>query len=106
MKCGELRPCDNCGGSIAPVFYRVSVQQIGLKLNEIKRHMGLAQFFGDGNVGFALANIMGTDPDIDQPIGNTVNMMLCTNCACMPDTPPIGALIERLAEKHPKEDNE
>lgn len=53
MKVSELRPCDNCGGKIAPAFYVVRFSQALINAEAVNQFMGIHQFFG-GRAGAAL----------------------------------------------------
>ena len=52
MKISELKPCENCGGKIAPVFYRVTVEQIAVDGNAVARMLGLSAML-NGSLGVA-----------------------------------------------------
>lgn len=49
MKLSDLRPCDHCGGAIAPFFYIVNVQIVGIDQSAVHATMGLVQHFSSGN---------------------------------------------------------
>jgi len=46
MKVTDLRPCDNCGGPIAPSFYIVRMTMAFIKPAAIDEFMGMHKFFG------------------------------------------------------------
>jgi hypothetical protein len=46
MKMSELRPCDNCGGVIAPMFYVVRFSIALFKKQAVNEVMGMTQYFG------------------------------------------------------------
>jgi len=60
MKLSQLRPCDVCGGKIAPSFYVVRTSIALFKPQATQQTLGLAQYFG-GNLG--LAEIFSPDED-------------------------------------------
>lgn len=80
MKLDELRPCSLCGGELVPVFYTVKIQQHDVKLDEIKKTAGLAQFFGGGGPGLKLAQVMGPDNHVTQALGKEEEFILCNTC--------------------------
>lgn len=95
MKTSELRPCDHCAGAIAPLFYQVTVQTVGVNLKEAHRHLGLATFFGGGGAGLALANIMGPDPEVTENIGAPTTLCLCAQCYLTMDKHDLAAMVEK-----------
>lgn len=54
MEATELRPCDWCGGAIAPIFYVVRSSIAVFKENETNQFLGLTQMLG-GSVKLAAA---------------------------------------------------
>lgn len=46
MKVSELRPCDNCGGPIAPAFTVVRFSQALINADAVNEFMGMHRFFG------------------------------------------------------------
>ncbi len=107
-KLSQLRPCDNCGGPINPILYQVTVQQCGIDNNAVRKGLGLADFFGGGGAGLALAGIMGTDDDVVKPIGEPVDLVLCTSCVCYggSNQTPLAILIEQRAQQLDKQRQE
>lgn len=77
MKISELIPCANCGGPVAPVFYRVTVEQIMIDPTSANRVLGLNTMFGGRALG--LAEIFAPD---DVTVTLQTNMtILCSDCA-------------------------
>lgn len=81
MKLSQLRPCDQCGGQIAPMFYvvRVSMAVITQGANQT---LGLAQYFG-GNL--ALAETLSPEPSPVMLMGEEdqelwTELLICQNC--------------------------
>jgi hypothetical protein len=74
----NLRPCDNCGEPIAPVFYVVRVQQAVINYNSLRSHMGLALMFNGNN---ALADVF--NPGSDQgaeTLDDDKEYFVCQGC--------------------------
>jgi hypothetical protein len=46
IKVSELRPCDHCGGPIAPMFYVVRLSLALIDHRAVNEFMGMHQFFG------------------------------------------------------------
>lgn len=85
MKEGELRQhakCNLCGRLIGesrlPLFWTVTIQRYGLKLDAIQRQDGLTAMLG-GNA--LLAMHMGTNEDLAAPVMEPVTLTVCETCA-------------------------
>jgi len=98
MKTSELRPCDNCGASIAPIFYRVkvSLRQMMIDRTAVNQVLGTAQIFG-GNL--RLGSIMSPNRDaaVEMPAYQIdKDLVLCQECATDPDfsISPVGLMME------------
>ncbi len=80
------------GGGIT--FYRLSVERFMLDVQGIRQTAGLEMHFGGGQAGAVLANIMGADPDIAQPLTDKpITLFMCEDCACMKPK-PLALLVE------------
>lgn len=84
MKERELRKysvCSLCGGKIGetgiPMFWVVTVERHGLKLDAIHRQTGLGMMLG--NNGY-LAQIMGPDEDMTVPVLPKITLSICEQC--------------------------
>lgn len=82
IKTKDLRPCDNCGGPIAPFFYRlkISFRQLGIDPAAVNQVLGTAQIFG-GNL--ALGSLMSPDSDTATEMPGyqiDTDLFLCSNC--------------------------
>lgn len=82
MKLSEIRPCDNCGGAIAPNFYVVDVSLAMLKPQATNQVLGLVQMFGGS---LALAEAMSPDAEAALVMGDEdrtlrTRLVLCTEC--------------------------
>lgn len=82
MKLSEVRPCDNCGGKIAPQFYLVRGTLALFSPQAANATLGLATMFG-GALG--LAEVMSPDAeavklagDFDKRLWN--EFLLCQMC--------------------------
>jgi hypothetical protein len=82
MKHKDFKPCAYCGKGVAhsgvPMFYRVTIERMGIDARAVERQTGLEMMLG-GNA--MLANVMGPDADIGIPIGEADKGLLCAECA-------------------------
>lgn len=83
MKKTELVPCCCCGQGMMhsgiPIFYRVTLYHMAVNMSAVQQESGLEQFFGGGEQGAALANVMGANPDIATAI-SSVEKLVCQPC--------------------------
>ena len=98
MKEGELRKHSTCslckqkiGKSGLPLFYRLTIERFGVKMDAVERQTGLAMMLG-GN-GF-LAGVMGPDEDMAMPLMDKLTLVICELCA----GEPTNFWVHRLAE--------
>lgn len=77
MKLSELKPCENCGGPVAPVFYRVTVEQVMIGPEAANRVLGLNMMFGGDALGLAETFA----PDDVTLVLQTNATVLCSDCA-------------------------
>lgn len=85
----DLSSCKGCGGTIAPVFYRLHVQQVLIDQRSVVRHAGLALMLGSGG----LADAMGTG--IAAHVMQEGQVIFCSRCAAE----HIGLALMALGEK-------
>ena len=82
MKQTDFKPCARCKKGVMhtglPLFYRVTVERMGVDGRAVNRQAGLEQFLG-GNA--QIANIMGSNEDMGLPIGPAAQGLLCETCA-------------------------
>lgn len=82
LKTRDLKPCDACGGSIAPFFYRltVSFRQLGIDPTAVNGVLGTAQIFG-GNLMLGEMMSPNQDATFELP-GYQVDkdIFLCQDC--------------------------
>jgi len=73
--------CSKCQGSIfqsgVPMFFRVTLEQFVLRVDQIKRQAGLAAFLGSG----AVAQIMGPDEDMAELFYKAITLTICHRCS-------------------------
>ena len=107
MKLSQVRPCDNCGGKIAPMFYVIRFSMAMFKVREVNTNLGLAQMFG-GNLGVAEA--MSQNAEAVMVFGEEkselwTELFICQACFTGdPNKPRVDLAI--LAERVGKEKNE
>ena len=91
MKAGEFKPCALCGKGMmhsgVPLFYRVTVEHMGVLVREVERSAGMEQFMGN----VAIARVFH-DPDVGERIGDPSTRLVCQPCALEPH------LLARLME--------
>lgn len=85
MKEHELRAhatCSLCrkkiGATGIPLFYRVTVERFGVKLDAVRRQAGLEMMLG-GHVRIAQA--MGPDEDMATPVMEKLVLVVCESCS-------------------------
>jgi hypothetical protein len=101
LRAEDLRGCDNCGGPIAPVFYRVTVEIGAIQPAAINRLIGTHQILGGiGNPGaLAVANVLTGDEPLAKltPLGGRA--LLCLKCfsegVTLDDVPQVAAAGEQ-----------
>jgi hypothetical protein len=89
MKEKELREhaeCAKCGqkvtkAGIGVLFWIVKVERFVLDLPALQRQQGLGMM-----IGGALAQVMGPDEDLANPIGSEVSLTICDDCITQPLT--------------------
>lgn len=99
MKLSQLRPCDNCGGPIAPIFYVVRTSIAVFNANATNENLGLMQMFQGSLV---LAETMSSQPDAVKIGGEEdkklwTEIYLCQHCYI--DNVNLAVLGEKV-EKH------
>ena len=107
MKLSELRPCDSCGGKIAPVFRIVTCDLAAINPSEANRVLGMNQFFGGHALGLAEV-FSGRDPvklASEEAATESLQqrLFLCMDCWCKPIC--LAELSERQAESAEKKES-
>lgn len=99
MKERELRAhatCSMCrkkiGESGVPLFYRVTLERFGVKLDAVRRQTGLEMML-NGHV--AIAQAMGPDEDMAVPVMEKLVLVVCESCSTSVDPCCVAALAER-----------
>jgi hypothetical protein len=81
MKQTDFKPCVKCGKGVAhtgiPLFYRVTIERMGIDGQAVRQHAGLEQMIGNARI----AHAMGADADIGIPIGEAEKGLICSECA-------------------------
>lgn len=92
MRAGDFKLCAHCGKGVAhtgiPIFWRVTVERMGIDRIAVQQTAGMEQFFG-GQVAIARAF---QDPDIAKPIVPGDTFLVCERCALEPH------LLAQIAE--------
>lgn len=76
MKLSELTPCAACGDKIAPLFYRVTVEQIMINATAANQVIGLNTMFGGR---LRLAETMAPNDDVTMTL-QTKSVLVCQEC--------------------------
>ncbi len=79
MKQNEFKKCALCKRGVMhsgmPIFFRVTVERMGIDLAAVQRQHGLEMMIGP------LAAAMGTDDDLAKSIDSERNIIICEECA-------------------------
>ncbi len=102
MKMKDLRPCDKCGGQIAPVFHVVEVTQAIVDGAAASREYATAQMMG-GSI--TLASILGANENVVKLVPHSTKLFLCQECA-MSGELNLAELVERRYETEQEKSNE
>lgn len=82
LKRREIQKCRICERGVMHsgqiTFYRVTVEQHVVDLGAVQRLNGLEQVVGSP----LLANVMGPNEDLSQPLDRPSTFLLCSECAC------------------------
>lgn len=78
MNLSELRPCDHCGKHVAPIFFRLTVEQHVINQNAVREYAGLATMFGSA----PLADVFGSYGNRATEPASKAELLLCTACFC------------------------
>ena len=93
MKLSQVRPCDNCGGKIAPTFYVVRYSIALFKKSAVNTTLGMHQMLGGGCWALAIAETMSPEPDAvrivmdggdDDSKQLTHELFICNDCHVQP----------------------
>lgn len=101
MKLSDLRPCDACGGKVAPVFYLVRFSVVAFNPQSVNEVLGLTQYF-QGALG--LAEVFAPDPEVATVAMDSaefkdlaVELFICSACYTRP------IVLAELAEYRAKQ---
>jgi len=100
MKLSDIRPCDNCGGKLVPIFYFSKISLAVFSPKAVNEVMGMTQFFGGGSAGLRLAEMMGASAEeAIKIVGEEehtlwTDIYLCQECIVEPIN--LGLLIEKV----------
>ena len=85
MKEMELRKhaiCSLCSNKIMatgiPLFWRVTVERFGVKIDAVQRQQGLTMMLGGSAM---LANVMGADEEMTMSMMEPITLTVCESCA-------------------------
>lgn len=78
MKLSELRPCAKCGGKIAPIFYRVTIEGYVIDPSSANQVLALNQMFG-GNA-LHIAETMAPNADGAAMLLQSKSGLICADC--------------------------
>lgn len=97
LKRRELRPCGICGKGVmhagSLILYRVRIETFIMNAQGIQQTHGLEQFFGGGQAGAVLAQVMGADPPLALRVYDPTEALLCQSCSTGSAT--VARLLER-----------
>ena len=103
MKLSEIRPCDNCGGNLQPIFYLVDTTLAILDHQAINQVIGMTHYM-QGHL--QLAEMFSPKPDVvtiagDKDPNLRTRLFLCQDCYMMQ-----GVNLAKLSEDVTTEDKE
>ena len=105
MKKKDLEQCIFCNKGMMhegqPSFLKISVETHLINMAAVNETHGLEMFFGGGYTGAALANVMGTDPDITKKV-NGAAFLVCRGCV-MEKIPEIEHALESKIKENENE---
>jgi len=101
MKLSEIRPCDNCGGAIVPIFYVVRTSIAVFNADATNEMLGLSRMFCGS---LALAETMGSQPEAVKIGGEEnkelwVEVFLCQDCYVGSNV-NLALLAEKIGKKN------
>jgi len=114
MKHEDFENCIVCGRGMMhsgmPIFYRVTIETMGIDSHAVMRAHGLELQFGGGPLAARIANAMGPNEDLGLPIGDAHKTLLCHDCATGQGTARrsadvmyvFGLAAERAAKANPE----
>lgn len=101
MKLSEIRPCDKCGGPIAPIFQVVRMSIAVFDPAAVNQTLGIHRMFG--GKALRLAEAMSPQPECvtvgsdKEPELETL-LLLCQSCYC--DDINLAVLAEKVTDQH------
>lgn len=106
IKLSEIRPCDGCGGKIAPIFNVVTVKMAAFNLRNVNSVLGTSQILGHRSLAIAEALAAGADNAIEvlEDENATTRLFLCQNCCSSEQN--LAALAEKRYDATERRDRE
>jgi hypothetical protein len=96
MKRTDLQKCCVCKRGVmhdgSPTFFRVTIEPLVVDVRAIERRHGMERMMGGGLAGAVLAQVLGPDDDIAQPLTPARTLFVCRACSMEPM--PLMALAE------------
>ena len=99
MKLSQIRPCDNCGGPIVPIFNVVSITPAVISPRAANQVLGMSQFF-QGSLALAEVfqaeepvTLASEDGDLS---GLVTQIFLCQKC--MAGEICLGEIVEKRSQ--------
>src|SRR5205085_2231245 len=93
MKQREIQPCGMCGKGVmhrgSPLFYVIVIQRMAVNISAVRRQHGLEQMEGHP----VIAAVMGPDEDIATPFDQSIEALVCDECAI---TYPLAAIESKV----------
>ncbi|HDY88608.1 MAG TPA: hypothetical protein ENH82_10940 [bacterium] len=84
IKRKDLQKCIKCGEGVANnkqmTFFIVEQKYMVLNIGAVQQRHGLEIYFGGGQAGAALAEVMGTDEDLAKELSNN-KVFVCLDCS-------------------------
>lgn len=85
IKLSEIRPCDFCGGQIAPIFRILDIKMAVFNGRNVNSVLGTARILG-GSLGLAEVMAPGADSPVEVCEDHELNdrLFACQMCMCHP----------------------
>lgn len=82
IKLSEIRPCDNCGGKIAPIFLVVEIKTAVFNERNVNAVLGVNQIFGGRALRLAEVMAPGADDAVEvlENEESVTKLFICQRC--------------------------
>jgi hypothetical protein len=96
LRSQDLRLCAMTGEPLGIIFYTIRFEQFMVDARAVQRQAGMEAFFGGGQAGAMLANVMGDQPAVAQGLEPETDRIFISVQAAMEY--PLAAIIEKVVK--------